>query len=121
MFHNPITPPAIRPLVVPEIVTLPDEIDITNADAIREDLQAALRPGVRVVIADMAATVFCDSTGLRNLLLASDAARAANAELRLVITSANVLRTLRITGFNHLLHIYPAMQDALTGAAKPLP
>jgi len=109
----------VRPLVVPELVTLPAEIDISNADAVREDLQAALRPGVAVVIADMTSTVFCDSAGLRSLLLASDAARAAGAELRLVIPSAAVLRIMQVAGFDRLLQVYLAMQEALTGAARP--
>lgn len=119
--HDHAACSTVQPLVVPELVTLPAEIDISNADAVGEDLRAALRPGVTVVVADMTSTVFCDSTGLRNLLLASDAARAAGAELRLVISSAGVLRILQVVGFDRLLQVYPAMQEALTGAAKPLP
>jgi anti-anti-sigma regulatory factor len=34
-----------KPLVLPEIVTLPGEIDVTNAPRIGDELQAACRPG----------------------------------------------------------------------------
>lgn len=117
--HDGTARGTVRPLIVPELVTLPAEIDISNADAVREDLEAALRPGVAVVVADMTSTMFCDSAGLRSLLLASEAARAAGAELRLVIPSACVLRIMRVAGFDRLLPVYPAMQDALTGTARP--
>jgi anti-sigma B factor antagonist len=103
-----------KPLVLPEIVTLPGEIDVTNAQGIGDELQAACGPGVAVVIADMTGTAFLDSSGVRYLLLASEHAAKANAELRLVTESAAVLRVLAITGVDGLLKIYPNLQAALT-------
>jgi anti-sigma B factor antagonist len=103
-----------KPLVVPEIVTLPGEIDVTNAQSIGDGLQAACGPGVAVVIADMTGTAFLDSSGIRCLLLASEHAAKANAELRLVTGSAAVLRVLAITGVDGLFKIYPNLQAALT-------
>jgi anti-sigma B factor antagonist len=102
-----------RALVVPEIVALPEEIDITNAASCGDGLRAAIRPGVAVVIADMTRTAFCDSQGMRQLVLAHDRAMEAGAELRLAIESPAVLRALKITGLDQLLQIYPGMQAAL--------
>ena len=104
----------VRPLVVPEIVALPPEIDITNADRVGDELRAAFRPGVAVVIADMTRTTFCDSAAARNLLLANDKAAERQAELRLAIPSAAVLRTLAILGLDRVLRIYPSLESALT-------
>ena len=103
-----------KPLVLPEIVTLPGEIDVTNAHSVGDELQAAFGPGVAVVIADMSQTAFLDSSGIRYLLLASEHAAQANAELRLVTESAAVLRVLQITGVDGLFKIYPNLQAALT-------
>jgi anti-anti-sigma factor len=103
-----------KPLVVPEIVTLPAEIDVTNAQSIGDELHAAFGPGVAVVIADMSRTAFLDSSGIRYLLLASEHAAKANAELRLVTESAAVLRVLAVTGADRLLKIYPTLETALT-------
>jgi anti-anti-sigma factor len=103
-----------KPLVLPEIVTLPGEMDVTNAQSIGDELHAACRPGVAIVIADMTGTAFLDSSGVRYLLLASEHAAQANAELRLVIESAAVLRVLQIMGVERLLKIYPNLQAALT-------
>jgi hypothetical protein len=57
-----VPPATITPLVVPEIVTIPDEIDIRNADRAGRELRAAFRPGVTVVIADMTRTGFAASS-----------------------------------------------------------
>lgn len=101
-------------LVLPEIVTLPGEIDITNAESTGDELHAAFGPGVAVVIADMTGTGFADSSGVRCLVLASKHAAQANAELRLVIGSAAVLRVLQISGADQVLKIYPTLQAALS-------
>jgi anti-anti-sigma factor len=106
----------VAPLVIPEIVTWPAEVDLANSGQVAEELTAAFRPGVRVVIADLSATRYCDSSGMRVLLLAHDAALAHEAELRLVIPPSAVLRALTILGFDRLLQIYPSLEAALTGA-----
>lgn len=96
------------------VVTLPAEIDLENADQIGRQLVAALAPGVAIVVADMTATRFCDTSGVRMLVLAHQGAAAHHAELRVVIPSANVLRVLAITKVDTVLRIYPSLQDALT-------
>jgi anti-sigma B factor antagonist len=112
-------PGIVQPLIVPEIVSLPPEIDVSNADAVLEELRAAARPGVAVVIADMTATAFCDSSGVRALLLARDAAARHQAELRLVVPGGMVLRILQVMGMNKVLQIYPSRLAALSGSPSP--
>jgi anti-sigma B factor antagonist len=104
----------VSPLIVPEIVTLPTEIDLANAESLGNELRAAVGSGAAVVIADMTRTVFCDSSGIRHLLIAHDAAVDKHAELRIVIPSAAVLRVLHVTGADHVLSIYRSLQAALT-------
>lgn len=109
------------PLVTPEIVTLPAEIDINNADSVGRELSSACQPGVAVVIADMTETTFCDSSAIRQLILVSDAASARGAELRLVIPSAVILRALSRLGLDRMLQIYPSLGSALTAGPPPPP
>jgi anti-sigma B factor antagonist len=97
----------------PVIVTLPDEIDITNADAVGDRLSAAFAPGVAVVIADLTSTVFCDSSGIRRLMLAHDKAASCDAQLRLVVQAPAVLRVLSVMGLQSVLRIYPTLDEAL--------
>jgi anti-sigma B factor antagonist len=106
------------PLVVPEIVTLPDEIDITNAQSVGDELRAAFGQGVLAVIADMTRTQFCDSSGIRHLLLANDRAAEMNAEFRLVVQAPAVLRAFRLLGIDRLLAVYPSLQAALSNVTE---
>jgi len=95
------------------VVTLPAEIDISNAGGLAEQLCAALTPGVGTVIADMTGTRFCDSSGISMLILAHKQALINNAELRLVALSVAVLRALTLVRIDHLLPVYPSLAEAL--------
>jgi anti-sigma B factor antagonist len=100
---------------MPVVVALPAEIDVTNAEQVFSQLCAALGPGVDVVIADLTATVFCDSSGLRHLLFAQQRAREGDAQLRLAIPlGCPVRRVLELTGADRLLAIYPDLTEAAT-------
>lgn len=104
----------------PVLVTLPAEIDLTNAPAIQAGLLAALdEPGL--VIADMSGTTFCDSAGLRVLVIARDRARDRGSALRIIIRpDGSVARTMAILGLDRMLPVYASMQDAvLTQADVP--
>lgn len=103
----------------PVIVVLPAEIDMMNAQDVGEQLCAAFAPGVTVVIADLGSTVFCDSSGAHQLVLAHKRAIASNCELRVVISSARVLRVLAILGIDRALEIYPDLAAALATGPAP--
>jgi anti-sigma B factor antagonist len=106
---EPVTPAHPQPVVV----TLPGEIDMTNAGQVRRQLCAALGAGAPVVVADMTATRFCGSEGLRALVLAHKRATASSAELRVAVTSARILHVMAITKLDTVLHIYPSAEEAL--------
>jgi anti-anti-sigma factor len=97
------------------VIALPAEIDMANADRVGQQLGAALAPGVATVIADMTATRFCDSSGINMLVRAHGQAAANGTELRLVVPSTAVLRTLALLGLDQLLPIYPSLSQALPG------
>jgi anti-sigma B factor antagonist len=105
----------------PVVVTLPAEIDITNADRIGEELSSAIARGAGIVVADMTGTRFCNSSGISMLVLAHRQAAANHAELRLVVLSAAVLRALKLVRMDCLLPIYPSLAAALTPEAAPEP
>ena len=97
------------------VVTLPAEIDMATAPAIGEQVAAALAPGVHAVIADMTATVFCDSAGISMLIRAKKRATAHGAELRLLLPCPNVLRVLKIQGVDAVLPVYHSLDEARAG------
>jgi len=103
----------VRLLTLPEIVTFPDEVDITNAARYGAPLFGACRPGVALVVADLSQTAFCDSSGIRCLLAAQGQADIFGVKLHIVLSSPVVLRALELLGVDQLLDIYPTMAAAL--------
>ena len=95
------------------VVALPAEIDIVNADQVREDLLSVLNQGAAVLIADLSGTTFCDSAGVSALVRTFRRADASHSEMRLVVTVSSVLRVLSLTGVDRLLDIYPNVTVAL--------
>ena len=94
------------------VITLPAEIDVGNAHRLGEDLQAAFASGATTVVADMTATAFCDSGGIRELVQAAKRGAADGAELR-VVPSARVLRVMTVMGLDCWLKLYPSLHEAL--------
>jgi len=106
-------------MVARAVVKLPAEIDMTNADSVVADLEGAFASQVTIVVADMTATTFCDSRGIRALVLAHKHAAAFGAELRLAVPSASVLRVMGLLGADAVLAIYPSLQEALGVQSEP--
>jgi anti-sigma B factor antagonist len=101
------------------VVTLPVEIDIANADQVRDDLLSVLNRGAATLIVDMGGTTFCDSAGVNALVRAHKRAAANDSQMRLVVSAPAVRRVLDITGVDHLMDIYPSVAASLAGADQP--
>jgi anti-sigma B factor antagonist len=97
------------------VVTLPAEIDVTNADAVREELLAVMDQGAASLIADMSKTSFCDSAGVSALVRTFRRANTGASALRLVVSTPAVQRVLSITGVDRLVDIYPSVTASLAG------
>jgi anti-sigma B factor antagonist len=98
----------------PVVVVLPVEIDVTNSEQVHDQIVAALAPGVDVVIADMTATSFCDSSGVHALVFAHEAAVARGARLRLAVSpDGSVSRVLQLIGVGRILSICPSLAEAI--------
>ncbi len=97
------------------VVSLPTEIDLSNADQVREELLAVLNRGPDALIVDMGGTTFCDSACVNALVRVRKRAAESSAGMRLVVTASGVQRVLAITGIDGLMGIYPSVAEALTG------
>jgi anti-sigma B factor antagonist len=97
----------------PVIVTLPQEVDLSSSGSVWDDLFAVLNsPGL--VIADLSGTIFCDSTGMRMLVVARNRAEFSGATLRIVVRPGGaVARSLAVVGFDRVLPIYYSLRDAV--------
>jgi anti-sigma B factor antagonist len=99
----------------PVIVEFPAEFDISNAGEVAGRLRHAIAPGVSAVIADLTTTAFCDSSGVRIILLARDWATTDNVDLRVAVPPGPTLVVLKLVGLDQLLPIYPSLDTARAG------
>lgn len=103
-----------RAQVMPVVVVLPAEIDVTNSDAAYQQLAAALGPGVSIVIADLTSTSFCDSSGVHAILRAHDRAATRDTAFRLAVSpGGSVRRVLELTGATTIMPVYSTVTEAM--------
>ena len=102
--------------IVPFIVVLPAEIDVTNSDEVYQQLTAALSPGVGTVIADLTSTSFCDSSGVHAIMHAHEQAAARDVGLLLAVPpGGSVRRVLQLTGADHIVPVFASISEAIQG------
>lgn len=99
------------------VLTMPEEIDITNADETREQLLTIVNQGATVLVADMSRTTFCDSAGITALVRAFRRANEGGTKFRLVAAGPAVLRVLEITGVDRLIDVFGTLSEALGSSA----
>jgi anti-sigma B factor antagonist len=97
----------------PVIIRLPAEIDVMNAEKTGWLLRSAFTSG-GVVVADMTATKFCDSLGIKELLAAHHRASDLGCQLRFALPGGQVLRVLNLLRADKMLAIYPTVAEAVS-------
>ena len=96
------------------VVTPPAEVDHGNSEKLREALSSALA-GHAVVVVDMTANIFCDSSGLHALLMAQRS--RPGSELRVAVDHTHVRRVFKLTGMQRVVRLFNTVQEAV--AAEP--
>ena len=97
------------------VVRLPAEIDQNCAEQVGKDLAAAFSPKARAVIADLTGTTYCDSSGVRALVLAYYQAVDNGTKLLLVAPGEAVRRVFDLTGLDTHIPIYNSIGEAMAG------
>ena len=114
------------------VVTVPEEIDITNADGLRAGLVKAAgleaagleAAGHPAFVVDMTRTRFCDSAGIATLIEAHKRAQAAGGQLLLAMSGAAVPRIFSLTGVDRVIPSFTSLEKALAhtlAGTGPLP
>jgi len=99
------------------VLAAPEEIDITNAAALRSALLAADANGHGTLVVDMTRTQFCDSSGLHTLLATHKRAEAEGREILLVIPNTTVLRVFALTAMDRVIPNFTSLAEALAHTA----
>jgi anti-sigma B factor antagonist len=104
------------------VVAAPEEIDISNADALAAVLLHAASGGHGRLVVDMTGTQFCASAGVGVLVQAHKRAVADGGELRLVVPARGmVVRVFAIVGIDQLIPTFTSLEQALEPAPAAAP
>jgi len=101
---------------------MPEEVDATIADALREALLSVLNQGASALVVDMTRTTFCDSAGVSAMVRARRRAQASNAEVRIASSTPALLRLFSLLGLESAIGLYPDVEAALSsleGTSQP--
>ncbi|SEG96768.1 anti-sigma B factor antagonist [Nonomuraea solani] len=83
------------------VMSVMGELDLASVIEFRRGLgQAMANPTPPLVIVDLAAVDFCDSSGLNTLIWAANTVEAAHGHLVLSGTQPRLTRLLRMTGLH---------------------
>jgi len=100
------------------VVAAPEEIDITNAEALRTALLKAATNGHRTLVVDMTRTQFCDASGLHALAAVQERTQAEGRELLLVIPGTAVLRVFALIGMDRMIPNFTSLAEALAATDR---
>jgi anti-sigma B factor antagonist len=108
--------PRIEPFAGGAVITLSGELDAYDAPALRESFQGLLQNEPRVIVLDLSAVTFLDSTVLGAIVGLLRRLREGGGELRTVLPETTARRIFEITGLVAALDVWPSREAAV---AKP--
>jgi len=112
------SPDSATPLPGVAVVTLPDEVDLQTAPAVRDELLVALSRCPHLVV-DATGVTFLDSTGINALVRAKERAERLDGSVHVVATGRAILRVLAVTQLTRMLAVVPTTDDALRCLSTP--
>ncbi|MET1071014.1 MAG: STAS domain-containing protein [Umezawaea sp.] len=98
---------------VPTVLRMTGEIDMSNSDALREQVVEALDEGTPALVLDMSEVTFFASSGIAALAHAREYGKQLGGRPVHVVASRSVRRSLEATAMDQLLPLHPTLEDAL--------
>jgi anti-sigma B factor antagonist len=95
------------------VIELEGELDLSNTETVSRALGQAIADGVMEICVDLTELGFIDSTGLRVLLDAHEAARAAGRRMPIVCPHGSVLDVFMLAGVADRLDLHATRGQAL--------
>jgi len=90
-------------------------LTVVTAPQLRAMVADRIASGDRLIVVDLSATEFVDSSGLGALVSCLKSARQAGGDLRIVAPSEQVSMVLRMTNLDRILTPRVSVDDALRG------
>ncbi|GGO09101.1 hypothetical protein GCM10010116_18430 [Microbispora rosea subsp. aerata] len=104
------------------VVRVEGDLDTGTVHLFHDGLRRAWEsPGVRAVVIDVSALVFCDSRGLSELITVLQRGQALDVRVMLSGVQGVLRRVLTITGLRNVFEQYETVSEALEKAAAAGP
>jgi anti-sigma B factor antagonist len=110
---------AMEPSQQWSVVPAEGELDLYAAPALRDQLLSAVNNGKHFLVLDLSAVTFIDSSGFAVLVGALKRVRAYGGGLRVVGADASVQSSMRISGLDRVITMYPDLDAALADGPEP--
>ncbi|MGC4768496.1 STAS domain-containing protein [Micromonospora sp. DT44] len=94
------------------VVEVAGDLDMSTTPRLRDGLLEAVESGAGVVVVDLAAVGFMDSSGLGALVIAYKAMRARDGWLRLAGAQPPVRKVLSITSVDRVIESFDTVEAA---------
>jgi anti-anti-sigma factor len=96
-----------------EVITLPERLDASVAEAIRDELRRIIEAGSIWLLLDVSSVTFIDSSGLSVFITALKQVRLRNGDAALIGAGPPVRSLLELTQVHRVLAVYDDEASAL--------
>ncbi|GAB3879618.1 STAS domain-containing protein [Microbispora bryophytorum] len=95
------------------VVALDGALDYTNAERLRQDVEAALGEEHRELVLDLSGMDFCDSTGIRILLSVRKLMQERDGAVTMASLNARLARIFKLTGLTSAFTLAASLAEAV--------
>jgi anti-sigma B factor antagonist len=95
------------------VVKAVGELDLHTATGLQTALDKAVHSADGLVVADLSAVDFMDSTGLSVIVSTVAALRAVDRELRVVSTNGRITKVFTLTGVDQQVGLFATVAEAV--------
>jgi anti-sigma B factor antagonist len=99
------------------VIRLSGEVDVFSAPRLREKIIELVNQGCRLIVADLDAVDFLDSTGLGVLVGGLKRLRSHDGEMSVVCNEPRLLRVFALTRLDGVFAIRSTVSEAVTSLA----
>ena len=96
------------------VVAVTGEVDLFTAPEFKQRVMAPIAAGVDLVVVDLTATTFIDSSSLGALIGAHRRLKSRGGRLIVACTTEPIVKTFRITGLDSVFTIVDSAEAALS-------
>jgi anti-sigma B factor antagonist/stage II sporulation protein AA (anti-sigma F factor antagonist) len=94
------------------VATVAGRVDLTNADALRDQMTEALKKTKAALVLDLSGVDYMSSAGLRSLMIVFKAAKAEGKALGLAGLQPLLLEIFTISRFHLVFPLFDSVADA---------